>query len=137
MADFPIFRHGRVPIPVQQVVDRIVDGHCMSLISDRAHGKGALLTLSWQYSDTTGAADSEQISDLMKGTFGFHTESFKIPFRKSFERVQKVVRDFIKEHNDPYSPSLLIFHYAGHGDTTGGPTSSLAFPKQCTIHDTL
>jgi Caspase domain len=127
MADFPTFRHGRVPLPVQQVVDRIVDAHCMSLINDRAHSKRALLTFSWQKSDTTGGADSTQISDLMKGTFGFHTESFEIPSRKSIDKVQKTVGDFIKKHDDPYSRSLLIFHYAGHGGMTGGQLHLLPF----------
>jgi hypothetical protein len=125
MADFPISRYEAVPIPVQQVVDRIVDAHCMSVINDRVHSKKGLLTFSWKYSDTTGAADSTLISDLMKGTFGFHSESLKIPSRNPLQAAQNAVRSFIATHDHQYS--LLIFHYAGHGTVMRGKLHLLPF----------
>jgi hypothetical protein len=72
----------------------------------------------WQKDDVGAKEDSDKIKNLMADEFGFVVKQVRIPLKKPSERVQGAVLDFISRHdedNDDASPSLLIFHYAGHG----------------------
>jgi Caspase domain len=78
----------------------------------------AMLTLCWEVSDTTGSRDSDTIEAVMRDVFGFETKKFKIPAKSSLNSTLSELHSFIASYDSPRS--LLVLHYAGHGDRGNG-----------------
>ena len=85
----------------------------------KSYGTKALLTMYWENDDVGGKRDSKKIRDLLQDELGFLGKSFKIPIRNSLAKVKGTITSFIGDHDeqgDNKPRSLLIFHYAGHGE---------------------
>lgn len=108
-------------LSASKVIEELYKANYNRLLSPRAPAKKAMLTLSWERSDTTGAHDSNTIATLMKDVFGFETELYPIPagsVENSLGFTISKIHEFKAKHDraGPYAPrSLLILHYAGHG----------------------
>lgn len=84
----------------------------------KRYGQRAALTMNWENDDVGAKADSAKMADLLRNIFGFTVDSFKIPERNSEAKIKAAILSFIGEHDEEdelAEPSLLIFHFAGHG----------------------
>lgn len=112
-------------LSAREVCERLSDAEASYYLSPEEPARKAMLTMCWDQSDTTGSTDSDTIVSLMSEVFGFKTEQFKIPTEQSLNRTKAKILEFISDYDTPetqiYKPrSLLVFHYAGHGNGDNG-----------------
>ena len=108
---------GYRPIPAQEIL-RHMRKATVSSISHKRYGKKAMLALHWEDDDVFAAEDSEKMMLLTRDVFGFEVQDFKIPLKNPMSFLTGAISNFIGHHDESEvenPPSLLLFHYAGHG----------------------
>ena len=84
----------------------------------RSYGRKALLTIHWENDDVNAVADTHKMANLMRDVFGFEVEIFTVPMRGAENLLRGLISMFVGRHDeedDQKPPSLLMFHFAGHG----------------------
>jgi len=91
----------------------------------------------WENDDVGGQDDSNKIAELFEEQFAFSVEKFKIPVRSAKVKTKAAIMIFISEYDeedDHGNKSLLIFHFAGHGQLqTSGHVLSICGSRLSTV----
>lgn len=106
-------------LPLNDIICHLMEAQRNYLFRRPVYANKALLTLTWEMSDTTGLHDSNTIARLLKTEFSFETETFKIPSYDALKETKAAIQAFITNNDEGNSRSLLVFHYAGHGYDKG------------------